>query len=64
MDYFLACIFNTNVNIIKFLVNDLKFDINRHKEKIYLIVCSYNKNIDIIKYLIRIYIKIALKMIF
>ena len=46
-----ACYNNKNVNIIKFFVNDLKFDINCDRENVYLMACSHNKNIDVIIYL-------------
>jgi len=50
-----VCKNNSNINIIKYLIENLKLDINsknNNRENCLLSSCSNNSNINIIKYLI------------
>ena len=53
--FLLACIYNKNLHVIKYLINDLNFDINYvdfiGNNGLYY-ACMYNENIDVIKFLI------------
>ena len=54
--FLLACYDNPNLHIIKYLVNDLNFDINVVNYNGYnglSIACRHNENLEIIKYLIK-----------
>jgi hypothetical protein len=51
----LACLTNTNLDVIKYLVNDLKMDINHtnnYGNNGFTLACFTNTNLDVIKYLV------------